>query len=161
MEIAAQVLIGLVVTYLLGLSVGCMVKSVERGLSASLQNEDVKDKWESLITDPSTDHSGELLGKLERLLFFIGFWFQAYEVVGGWLAFKVAAKWEAWSSVIAIPTEIDNVTNLDYAIARRRWGSQRLMSFLVGTLANVLVAFIGVIVGKYGYPLVKGLFCNL
>jgi hypothetical protein len=91
---------------------------------------------------------GFLLGVFERILFFSAIWLHSLEVVGGWLAFKVASKWAIYEHIIAFPQSLVGVNDVDYLIARRQWAAQRLMRFLIGTIANVLLAFSGVLFGQ-------------
>src|SRR5262249_14402369 len=111
---------------------------------------DRRNQWKILVKG---DEGGTWLGHLERPFFFGAFWFDANVAVAGWLAFKVAFKWNAWTNVVAVPTELDGVDPIDFLIARRCWGSHKLMTFLLGTLANIVLGGLGVIVGKYILPL--------
>jgi len=148
-NILAAPLIGLGLAWLARFPISRLVRSVKSGIPLSAPSNDLAGKWEDLVTDPKSDKSGAVLGDLERILFFLAFWLASWEVVAAWLAFKVAAKWEAWSTTGALPDSLPNTDPLAYLVARRRWASQRLMSFLVGTLANVLVAFVCVLIGKH------------
>ena len=154
MDTLWQILIGLLTIYVLGLGVGPLLKYAQRTAPLSPPNEALKDKWTTLT---SGDEGGKILGKLERLAFFGAFWIDAPLFVGAWLAFKVASKWNAWSNVISVPKTISGIDELDYLISRRRWGSQVLMTFLVGTLANVIIGFVGVVVGRHGYGFLRSL----
>ena len=117
-------------------------------------SEALTQKWDTLTKDADVAKGGWWLGHFERLLFFAAAWLGSHEIIAGWLAFKVASKWAVWSSIISVPDKLTGVDELDYLIARHRWGSQRLMSFLVGTIANVLVAFAGMLIGRFGYQLI-------
>lgn len=141
-------LIGLIVCYLSRLIVGCLVDRVKSGITVPPPSEALKADWEELTSDQN-DKSGAWLGDLERITFFFAFWFSAYAVVVAWFAFKVAAKWEAWGNIVALPGALDGTDQIRYLISRRRWASQRLMSFLIGALANVLVAFATVVAAKH------------
>lgn len=154
MDILWQVLIGLLTVYVLGLGVGPLIKYAQQTEPLSAPTEALKEKWAALT---SGDEGGKILGKLERLAFFGAFWIDAPIFVGAWLAFKVASKWNAWSNVISVPKKISGIDELDYVIARRRWGSQVLMTFLIGTLSNIIIGFVGVVVGRYGHELVRSL----
>jgi len=155
-----QIILGLSVTLLFGLVVQPLVKHVKNKIEMVPPSESLKNKWLE-ITGPievqGKLESGEIIGLLERLLFFIAIWISSYLIIGGWLAFKVASKWEVWKNIISVPesldTDVAKVDQLDYLSARRRWASHRYVSFLIGTISNILVAFGGVLVGKYVYPL--------
>ena len=118
-------------------------------------SENLSAKWASLTKG---DGSGVVLGHLERLVFFGAFWIDALTIVAAWLAFKVASKWNVWSNVISVPKTISGIDELDYLIARRRWGSQVLMTFLIGTLSNIIVGFLAAQIGGHGYELARSLF---
>ena len=142
-----QLLLGLVAMTVLGFAVKPLVKHVQKAEPLLPPNDAVKDKWEKLVAG---DEGGALMGPLERVLFFGAFWMNQPLVVAAWLAFKVASKWNAWTNIIAVPNSLEEIDDLDYLIARRRWGSQLLTTFLVGTLANVLVGFVAVAIGRHG-----------
>lgn len=152
MPVLWQILVGLVTIFVLGLGVGCLVKSVQRTIPLEPPNEKIRKKWQELTAG---NEGGCILGNLERLLFFGAFWLNAPSVIAAWLAFKVASKWNAWTNVISVPKTLSGATELEYFVARRRWGSQLLKSFLVGTLANVIIGFLGVVVGQHGYEIVR------
>ena len=128
------------------------MRAVKAAAPAPPPNNTLTYKWVSLTAD---DANGRILGHLERLLFFIAIWQQAHVVVGAWLAFKVASKWNVWSNLIALPKELPTVDQIDYLIARRKWGAQTLMRFLIGTLYNIVAALVAVSVGKHLLELVS------
>jgi hypothetical protein len=85
---------------------------------------------------------GKELGVLERVLFLVSLLVDNYTIAGGWLAFKVAAKWAAWQHVIKIS---EKETGLE---DRLTLSSRLLGRFLNGTLYNALCAFAGLAAGK-------------
>jgi hypothetical protein len=152
-----SIIIGLVTTFVFGFAVGPLVRTVRDSMPLPPPSDELQKKWQELTTDPKCDKSGAYLGHVERILFFAGIWSGFGMVVAGWLAFKVASKWEVWRNLIAVPSTLKDVDEFHYLVARRRWGSQRLMTFLIGTGANILIAFAGVAVGRYGYSVIKAL----
>jgi hypothetical protein len=90
---------------------------------------------------------GDKIGILERLLSFASLASGQYVILGGWLAFKLAAKWEVWKHIIQVPQSVDGISPLVWFQARNAFGSWVLSRFLIGTLANVLVGFIGAAAG--------------
>ncbi|MGH8589811.1 MAG: hypothetical protein ACREXX_10915 [Gammaproteobacteria bacterium] len=163
MEKFWQIVAGLIITFLLGLAVKPLVKKLKAGIELPPPRPNLKGEWDAITgpneSDKTKDKSGEILGRLERLLFFIAFWNESYVIIAGWLTFKVGSKWQVWSNVISVPKDLEGVDPLVYLRARRQWGSQRLMSFLVGTLSNALAAFGGFFLGKHGYETIRLLFC--
>lgn len=107
-------------------------------------------KWAELT---GGNEGGAVIGRLERTAFFLAFWLEGgvagAAVVAAWLTFKLGSKWQAWTQTIALPEALDGVDALDYLVARRQWGSRVLTTFLVGTLANVLVGMIGGVVAQH------------
>ena len=150
----SRLVCGLVVTLVLGLFVKPVV-IYARTLSVLIPPDPrLADEWQRITEG---DEGGSVLGPLERVLFFGSLWTQAYLLVGIWLAFKVATKWNAWSDVIAVPGELEGVDPLDYLTARRRWGSNMLMTSLIGTLSNIVAAGVGVAAGRFGFDAIRTL----
>lgn len=141
--------IGLGLVWLSRFLVGRLVNRVKEGIPVPAPSATIESKWIELTKDPEQDKSGKTLGDLERTFFYLAFWLGAEEIIAGWLALKVASKWEAWGTTGRLPESLDGIDPVDYAISRRRWASQRLMSFLVGTISNVLAAFGGVAIAKH------------
>lgn len=154
MNVYLQILVGLVVTFLLGCGVKPLLERAKKDAHLTPPSESLKDKWAELTRG---NEAGGIIGILERLFFFGAFWANAPSAIGAWLAFKVASKWQVWSTVVALPDSLTGAKQLDYVIARRRWSSHLLVTFLVGTLANVLIGFLGVVVGRYGYDAIRAL----
>ena len=102
--------------------------------------------WQSAIAGTGAG-AASWLGALESLLAylaFVAFQENAASIIGGWLAFKVASKWESWQNVVRVPDSLDGVGNqLDFLRARRQWGSVLYTRFLIGTLLNVFMGVIG------------------
>ena len=73
----------------------------------------------------------------------------AYSIIAAWLAFKVASKWQVWAVIVSVPKTLEGVNEFDFLVARHKWASQRLVTFLLGTNANILIAFTGVGIGKF------------
>lgn len=156
MNVYLQILVGLAVVVLLGFGVRPLLERAKKEARLIPPGEALKDKWADLT---GGNEGGKIIGWLERFLFFSAFWVGAPSAIGVWLAFKVASKWEVWSNIVAPPDSLPGIEQLDYLIARRRWGSNLLITFLVGTLANVLIGFLGVVVGRHGYEAVCAMFC--
>ena len=117
---------------------------VEKDIKLPAPSELVAKKWKQVVKG---NEGGAWIGRLERTLYLFAFCALggtgAAAVVAAWLAFKVAAKWQAWTQTVALPETLDGVDPMDYLVARRRWGSHVLSTFLVGTLSNVLFGLAG------------------
>lgn len=103
-------------------------------------NPAMEDAWKALATHPKA--SGDWVGIFERIVFFwaISATPTAWEAVGIWIAFKVAAKWEARNHLAYVPQVIEGVPELEWAAARRIWAAREYATFVVGTAANLLLA---------------------
>lgn len=142
----SQFAVGFAATLVFGFGAKPIQSLAKRRMSLRPPNERLKQQWELLA---SANEGGALLGWLERFIFFGALWADASLLIGAWLAFKVASKWQAWSSVISVPSSIEGLDPMDYLLARRSWGSHLLMTFLVGTAYNILVALLAIAVGQY------------
>ena len=87
--------------------------------------------------------SGEWIGRFECVLSFISFCTGHPNIIIGWLAFKVAAKWEAWKNIVQMPDSLEDHSSLDWYTARRAIGSWLLSRFLIGTLGNIIAGAVG------------------
>lgn len=152
MVIFWHVLSGLFANYLLGFGTKWLIDLASKSIKLEPPTKRIRDAWKELTSE---NEGGAYLGYLERLLFFGAFWNDAPIVIGAWLAFKVASKWNAWTNVISVPKNLKGVDELAYLIARRKWGSHLLTTFLVGTLANLIFGYLGVSAICYTYPLLK------
>lgn len=135
----SQFAVGFAVTLALGFGARPLQSLAKRGMSLRPPNERLKQQWELLA---NANEGGALLGWLERFIFFGALSANASLLIGAWLAFKVASKWQAWSGVISVPNSIEGLDPMDYLLASRSWGSHLLMTFLVGTAYNVLVGLL-------------------
>jgi hypothetical protein len=128
-QLIAAVLIGISLTLLLGAFTEKMLR------------------WAVTVPLPKGFHrherggGGPVLGLLERVLFFVSFWPKAYVIAGGWLAFKVAAKWSSWQHVFRVDLAKEMETS-----ERNDLASRLLGRFLLGTLYNLVCAAIGMAV---------------
>ena len=128
---------GLLVTQLLGWYCGWFLK---RGVTIQLPF-----RFKSFET-VEIQGGGEQLGVLERFLFFATVWLAAYEIAGGWLVFKVAAKWTSWEHIIKIPESTTEHDREQYLADKNFLASRLLGRFLNGTLYNIFCGGIGGII---------------
>ncbi len=103
-----------------------------------------EDQWASYIkgVDQLTGGSrwsGYLLGALERVLFFAAFWSEAYLLIPGWMAVKVATKWQVWSNFLQ-DTHYPDWSGPQNILAKRYTLWRVSQRFLIGSLLNILLA---------------------
>jgi hypothetical protein len=104
-----------------------------------------------LVKADSPLRYGRWLGWFERIGFFIALCVKMPEAIAMWLTFKLAAKWDAWNSIVKVPDTLREEEEREYLIFRRRWGEHRLMTFLIGTLANIVAAACAYIIARYAF----------
>lgn len=143
------VLVGLVCTLLFGLTVKPLIRRATESMSFPPPSEALASAWKRLVAG---DEGGAVLGHLERLLFFGAFLGGADVLVASWLGFKVASKWNAWTNVVAVPKDLPGIDPIEYLIARRNWASHVLVTFLIGTLANMIAGYAGAVAARYVVP---------
>jgi hypothetical protein len=142
------VLAGLIVTMLLGAGVGCLVKEVGEAIPLpppASSDPKILAAWERLVGQST---GGAWIGRLERLIFFAGCWFQGWLLITGWLVFKLAFYWQG-ANFTAFPRTPPNADQLDWMATKRQVGTHHVATALVGTGANIVIALIGVAVGKW------------
>lgn len=139
-----EIFVAVVITTLLGLGVGPLVSGL---VQQPKHPEAIDDEvWKVMV---ERGKAGMWIGFFERFVSLISFWIPAYTIVGGWLAFKLAAKWEAWKNVIRVPETMEGVSQLAWYRARVAYGSWLLSRFLVGTLVNVLIGAVAAYCGRH------------
>ncbi len=141
--VAIFFIVGLVACYFSGHFVGCLMKKALGGIDLVGPNGISNEDWTSLVSPEDESKAGRYLGFLERILAFVSLYMGTgyLAIIGGWLVFKVGSKWQAWSNIIRVPEKLTDIDEFSYLRARRRWGSKKLMGFLIGTLANILIGF--------------------
>ena len=103
-----------------------------------------EDKWANytkgvdLLTGGSR-WSGFLVGALERLFFFAAFWSEAHLLIPGWMAVKVATKWQVWSNFLQ-GTHLPDWSGPQNTLAKRYTLWRVSQRFLIGSLLNILLA---------------------
>lgn len=145
-------LIGLFVTMLLECFAKPLLKLAGDTIKLIPPSATSEEQWRLLT---GGNEGGKYIGRLERLIFFAAFFAQAYTIIGGWLVFKVASKWEAWSNVVSVPSRIEGIKDLDFLVARRRWASHVLVTFQVGTAYNIIAGLVGTTIARHGPEITK------
>jgi len=153
-KIAITAVVGLALVSMAGLLVGHLLKWATKKVPLTPPHPDMATSWQDLT---GGDEGGAVIGWLERTTFFLAFWLQGgiagAAIVAAWLTFKLGSKWQAWTQTTALPETLDGVEPLDYLVARRRWGSHVLVTFLVGTLTNVIFGLVVGVIAQH--------FCDL
>jgi len=91
---------------------------------------------------------GWWVGLFERPIFFAAFWIQtAWPLAAGWLVFKLAFYWQG-ANFMAFPETPPDKAQVAYLLAKRRLGAHYSATVLVGTAANIVLALVGVVVGR-------------
>lgn len=109
-----------------------------------------QEKWQEILA--GNPLAAKWLGGLESLLAYgslLAFDKNAALVVGGWLAFKVASKWESWQNISQVPQSLEGVSQLDFLRARREWATTLYLRFLIGTLLNLMFGFLAAMVVNF------------
>jgi len=103
-----------------------------------------KGGWDKLISnvDELTKGgavAGQILGWLERLFYVAAIWHAAVFLIPGWMAVKVATKWQTWSGLMnSLKIKSKEIGRKHQATRYIRWRlSQR---FLIGNLLNIILA---------------------
>ena len=102
--------------------------------------------WKALSA--GSQMPGRVIGILEMIIGAIAAWTASYALVGGWLAFKVASKWQSWSNIVKIPNELKGLDGVDYLRCRRLWSDKIMTRFLIGTGVNILAGALAGYSGK-------------
>lgn len=133
--------IGLLIVTCLGPLICYMMATLKRGFTGGTF------AW--LVKADAPLGYGNWLGWLERYGFFIALSVDQPKAIAMWLAFKVASKWDAWSSIVKVPEKLTGADEREYLIFRRQWGEHRLMTFLIGTLINIIAAAVAYLSARY------------
>ncbi len=140
-------LIGLAVTVLLGFGVGCLVRRVGDSIGPlPTPSPEVTQQWNQLT---SQNTGGKWIGHVERPIFFAALWIAgAWPILSSWLVFKLAFYWQS-ANFTAFPETSPNEREAAYLVAKRQLGTHHIATALVGTGANILLALVGLAVGKW------------
>jgi len=145
-----EVFVGLVATFLLSWVVKPILDRITKADKPAPPKGMEQPVWDEIIDRGS---GGKWLGWLERFFSFGAFWIGAHVVLAGWLAFKVAAKWETWRNIVQFPAKLSSpeYEEVDYLKARSGLGTLLFAKFTVGTLLNVSIGFVGYVLGRNSY----------
>jgi hypothetical protein len=107
--------------------------------------KNIRNGWKDIIPNKNEKYirPGGYLGFFERILFFVLAYESKYEVIGFWLAFKVATKWNAWKNIVqvpeSLPEERNNKDEIEWLTAKREFSGWVMMRFQLGIILNILI----------------------
>lgn len=87
--------------------------------------------------------AGRPIGLLETIIYMFALISGNPAFIGGWLVFKVAAKWENWAHVVRLPELTTLDLNSPEFENRAKFASWLHSRFLIGVLLNIIVSVIG------------------
>lgn len=152
MENFIEAVVAISIAVVIGLGVRCFIEWAVP--EPKRPTAIVEDDWQAFV---ERVHVGKWIGFFERLLILVSFWMREYTIIAGWLGFKVAAKWEAWTNIILVPTSMGNIPPLAWYQARKQFGSWVLSRFLIGTLINILIGALATYFGRNSFEFVNWL----
>jgi hypothetical protein len=144
-----DVLIPLAIAIVVATILGCVLTKLIEDLGPKSPKAPLgfdENLWKDNIVKRDT---GSSIGLLERIVIVIAFCINQYEIVGFWFTFKLAAKWEVWKNIVRVPELMDKVSPQEWFAARSQLGGYIYTRFLMGTLANLLIGYVAVEIGKY------------
>ena len=103
---------------------------------------------------------GKWSGALEQLLALTAFMHGDSALIAGWLAFKLASKWEVWKNIVQVPASMDGVPTNDWYAARSTLGSWLLTRFWIGTLTNILIGLVAAYLGPQVYNQLRSIWAR-
>lgn len=143
LKFPVYLILGFIITLLFEFPINLVLEGITKKNPILTPKNVDTEQWDKLMKIRG-ELGGKWLARLERILFFIGIWIAAYELIGVWLVLKVASKWEVWTNIFKVPDKLDGIDDLDYFIARTQWGTRTYQRFLLGTLLNLFAAIVGV-----------------
>jgi hypothetical protein len=152
-----QLGMSILILLLLGFAVGPLIRFGTKGSLPRPPKPMSEALWNEII---GRGTGVSLLGYLERFFYLAAFWNEAPILIAGWLAFKVASGWHNWSMIVKLPENLEGVDQIEYLRARSQLGSWIFHRFLIGTLANILMALIAVVLGKGLYAIISRYLCR-
>lgn len=160
-QVAIGLLFSWVIAILLGdLFVKNLIKNLQKAAKGILDSSKkkcptpLKEEWGYWVKDVGLGKYNAWLGAFEITFFYICILVNKPEGIGAWLVFKVAAKWESWTNIVNFPkkprvlnkkkNKFNVIDDFEYLRLRNDLATSVLQKFLIGTILNILIAFIGV-----------------
>lgn len=130
------VFVAIILAYLVGEFMAYIVRKYEK-FSAP---KGVKQReWKRVFKSPEGSLPlNSIIGYVETMSYFLVFSLGNPELIGGWLAFKVASKWQVWSNIIRLPEKIAETKALSYIEAKNKIASHTLQRWFLGNILNIL-----------------------
>src|SRR5258708_25983869 len=127
-----HVMLGLAVTVVLGLGVGCLVRHVGDSLPLPppSSNPEIVALWTKL-TKQNT--GGSWIGRVELPIFFAVLWLNAWWLISGWLLFKLGFYWQS-ANFAAFPDKSPDAKQLEYLVSKRDLGTHHVATALFWTV---------------------------
>lgn len=139
-------LLGLTVSVVLGFGAKRLVGKVANALPLESPNIDLEPYWDKLR---KMETGGSMIGCVERPIFFAALWVTGgWPILASWLAFKLAYYWQS-ANFAAFPTEMPTKEQAAWLVAKRQLGCNHVATALVGTGINIILALVGVAVGRW------------
>lgn len=85
------------------------------------------------------------LGTLEIIFYYIAINFDQFPLMIAWLSFKVASKWNTWSTIAKIPDHLQDINGFDYLEAKNLVATITLQRWLLGNILNIVGAFASIL----------------
>jgi len=116
-----------------------------------------QEDWNNAFAIPEERRTPNIyIGYLEATFCYICIYTNQPILIGGWLTFKLASKWQTWNAIMKIPETMDGVNLIQYIGAKNHIAWFTLQRWLLGTLANILAGFFGFVLAgliiKMIYP---------
>jgi len=134
------IFLGVLFAFISGLIIANILDEINKNRPTLGEEENEYGK----IKIPCSELADNWLGWTERLLSFTAAWLGQYVIIGGWLTFKIAAKWENWKNIIQI-----NKRDMPSIKVRRYLGAYVYTRFLIGTGLNILSGIISFKLASY------------
>jgi len=146
------IIFSLVIIYFLGKILEDKMKEIkDRSLKYLKPPEGINEKeWrDAFIIRDELQVNTKCIGLLERFVFYFSMVISQPSIIGFWLAFKVASKWQAWQNISKIPDYLsknhktsDKNNTLGQFKARNIIATYTLQRWFLGTLGNIAIAAI-------------------
>ena len=142
-----QIIVAVLLTAFFGLGVRHFLERVTRDIELPPPKKVKPEDWKKVYKPGKDQLATKWMGVLERFVFLAGFWLETPAIIAGWLAFKVATKWEVWKNIVQVPATLGE-DEVSYLQSRSAWGSWVFIRVLIGTLANLLIALVATYLGQ-------------